>query len=196
MDRKPNYTGLLALAIIVLIIVIATASKLGGRLFSGSKGEPQASPTPIARTTPRATATPIVIQQPPPSNTYNTESINMNSGTMNSNMAPGGNINSNAAPDPEDSVTGGLGVRFRQAERIILRGEALTLNDLEGLSPTNLRVLRNTIFARHGRGFNSTNLQRYFDEKTWYQYNPNYSDTDLTYIDRENIDVLRRAEGN
>ncbi len=34
--------------------------------------------------------------------------------------------------------------------------------DLAGKSPWELRIMRNEIYARHGRGFNSTDLQEYF----------------------------------
>lgn len=44
----------------------------------------------------------------------------------------------------------------------------LTENDLAGLTPEELRIARNEIYARHGRKFTSPELQQYFDGKPWY----------------------------
>lgn len=45
----------------------------------------------------------------------------------------------------------------------------ITEADLKGLSFTELRIARNEIFARHGRMFEDSFLQDYFDSKAWYQ---------------------------
>ena len=45
----------------------------------------------------------------------------------------------------------------------------LTEKDLEGLSSEQLRLARNEIFARHGRIFGSSDLQEYFESKSWYK---------------------------
>lgn len=85
MEKKPtrHLTAIISVAIFALIILAAVFSKLGGKLTFKSDGEPQASPSPIARATPGPTAspvitqgqpsptespaaTPIIIQQPPP----------------------------------------------------------------------------------------------------------------------------------
>jgi len=39
------------------------------------------------------------------------------------------------------------------------------------LSKTELRILRNTIFARHGHSFKSKDLNKYFLSKDWYEKN-------------------------
>ena len=40
---------------------------------------------------------------------------------------------------------------------------------LQYFSQDDLRLAVNEIYARHGRRFNSADLQNYFDQKTWYQ---------------------------
>ena len=47
--------------------------------------------------------------------------------------------------------------------------EYLTQEDLDGLSKEELRIARNEIYARHGRRFNDSGLQSYFDSKSWYE---------------------------
>jgi uncharacterized protein len=44
----------------------------------------------------------------------------------------------------------------------------VTEQDLEGKSAWELDVMRNEIFARHGRQFVRENLQRYFSAQSWY----------------------------
>ena len=43
-----------------------------------------------------------------------------------------------------------------------------TAAELAGLDKATLRLARNEIYARHGRRFNSADLQAYFDSKPWY----------------------------
>ena len=70
----------------------------------------------------------------------------------------------------------------------------LTDSDLTNLSKGVLRLMRNAIYARHGRTFNSYDLQRFFNNKTWYKPNPNYSDDLLTDIDKHNIELIQKYE--
>lgn len=48
----------------------------------------------------------------------------------------------------------------------------VTESDLVGKSAWELDVMRNEIYARHGRRFARTDLQNYFDRQPWYR--PNY----------------------
>lgn len=49
-------------------------------------------------------------------------------------------------------------------------------SDLSGLSARECRLARNEIYARHGRKFNDSSLQEYFDSQDWYT--PKISATD------------------
>ncbi len=57
-----------------------------------------------------------------------------------------------------------------------------------------LRLLRNAIYARHGKSFSSEDLDRYFRSFTWYKPNPKYSDTMLSQIENNNLSALTRIE--
>lgn len=65
---------------------------------------------------------------------------------------------------------------------------------LSDLSRRDLRILRNTIFARHGRAFKSPQLQAYFAQKTWYEVDTGYTDDRLTPIDQANIATILSVE--
>jgi hypothetical protein len=62
--------------------------------------------------------------------------------------------------------------------------EESVLNDLKRMQA---RILRNEIFARHGRKFKSMDLSKVFSDVDWYKPNPNYSDNMLNDIEKKNI---------
>jgi hypothetical protein len=100
-----------------------------------------------------------------------------------------------AAADDLSYVAKPLNVpRAASAEALLVGGEAITEKDLAELGLAELRILRNTIFARHGRLFESPGLQRYFGSRSWYKPNAAYSDDLLTDADRANLEVLAIAE--
>lgn len=70
----------------------------------------------------------------------------------------------------------------------------LTDDDLLGLSIPELRIERNTIFAKHGYIFKSSELTQYFSQFDWY--NPQYNNVDdmLTDADKQNIDLIKHYE--
>jgi YARHG domain-containing protein len=70
----------------------------------------------------------------------------------------------------------------------------LKVEQLSNLSRRDLRLLRNTIYARHGRDFKSPLLQRYFEAMSWYQIDPNFSDKNLTKIDETNVKLIKSVE--
>jgi serine/threonine-protein kinase len=80
------------------------------------------------------------------------------------------------------------------SEDKILKGDVLSESDLKGLSPAEIKRLRNTIFARHGRIFQTPELNNFFASRPWYTPRDNYSDADLTPNDRANIDLIAAAE--
>jgi hypothetical protein len=70
----------------------------------------------------------------------------------------------------------------------------LTQAQIADLSRRDLRLARNTIFARYGRSFKSPILQDWFSQKTWYAVDPKYSDSRLTDVDKANIELLQARE--
>lgn len=73
----------------------------------------------------------------------------------------------------------------------------LSEEDIEGLSDKELRLARNEIYARHGRKFKDKTLQKYFDEKSWYEgeYEPDeFQETWLSLLERKNAAFLLAKE--
>lgn len=72
----------------------------------------------------------------------------------------------------------------------------LDLRQIQNVCPASLRVLRNAIYARHGRTFKSEDLQSLFNEYPWYEANPAYSDSLLNATDKHNIALIKQVEEN
>lgn len=71
----------------------------------------------------------------------------------------------------------------------------LTSADISGLSANELRILRNTIYARHGRRFKDKALQYYFDNMYWYT--PTCDDVPVSRLsstERHNINLIQQME--
>jgi len=77
-----------------------------------------------------------------------------------------------------------------------VRAGALLLPDeLSAMSPEGLRVLRNTVYARHGRSFDDEDLQKHFVAQGWYEADPSYTEDRLTVEDHKNVELLLMLEG-
>ena len=70
----------------------------------------------------------------------------------------------------------------------------MTVDQLRDLSPRDLRILRNTIYARRGRAFQSTVLQEYFGRLEWYKPDPKYTEARLTKLDQQNVKLIQSVE--
>lgn len=72
--------------------------------------------------------------------------------------------------------------------------EALPPETFEGLFIEDLRVLRNEIYARHGRVFKDAKLQKIFTDMAWYKPNPDFKDDQLSEIEVKNLASIKAAE--
>ncbi len=101
------------------------------------------------------------------------------------------------APAAQEKTEEALGIpeHLTKAEGFLTpQDRMITGPELQGRSKAELRVMRNEIFARHGRVFQSPDLDAYFATKPWYTKNQNYSDDLLTGVDKENVRLIQDAE--
>ncbi len=70
----------------------------------------------------------------------------------------------------------------------------LNYSHISGLSGSDLRILRNAIYARHGYIFKDKSLRDYFNQYSWY--NPRYNDVSgaLNDIEKANVQFIRSHE--
>ena len=69
---------------------------------------------------------------------------------------------------------------------------ALGPADIAHLSPGELRIARNEIFARHGRIFVSPDLRAYFGRQPWYHATA--PEVKISALEEQNVQFLRAAE--
>lgn len=65
---------------------------------------------------------------------------------------------------------------------------------LRGLSLHELRLLRNEVYARHGREFRAAWLQQYFWSQPWYEQNEDFKDEQLSGNDKLNVETIVKFE--
>lgn len=73
----------------------------------------------------------------------------------------------------------------------------LTKSDIRNLSAWEIKLAKNEIYARHGRKFNNSKIQSYFDTKPWYdgRISPsNFDDDVLNDYEMENVQFLSKYE--
>ena len=85
-------------------------------------------------------------------------------------------------------------VETRLREKI--SNEPITEEMVSGLFVEDLRVLRNEIYARHGRVFKDKELQKYFAAQPWYQPNPDFKDDMLSETEAKNLAIIAEVEKN
>jgi hypothetical protein len=99
--------------------------------------------------------------------------------------------------EPAPEPTPPLDLPFIALERVVVAGEEIDEVELVWLSPEALRVLRNTVFARHGQTFADGPLGEHFNDPTtcpWYTADPEYDHSALTGTDERNIARILAAE--
>ena len=67
-------------------------------------------------------------------------------------------------------------------------------SELKNLTPWQLKVARNEIYARHGRVFVHKDLSCYFANQSWYSSDPNYSSSQLSLTENKNISTILNYE--
>lgn len=79
--------------------------------------------------------------------------------------------------------------------RALVTGKKLTPQDLAPYSKAQLRLMRNTVYAIHGRKFTSKDLQQYFSQFSWYK--PTVTEVPLTAlseIEKHNVTLIQKYE--
>lgn len=70
----------------------------------------------------------------------------------------------------------------------------LSTEQLKYLSPFELKIMRNEIFARHGYIFKTPEMKNYFNNQNWYYGRLTNVDDQLTQIEKENIQLIKSYE--
>jgi len=76
----------------------------------------------------------------------------------------------------------------------LFQSTPLTDSLLRGVSLYELRILRNEVYARHGRRFETPWLRAYFKDATWYTPRASFTIAELSDIEKANIKVIQAVE--
>lgn len=82
--------------------------------------------------------------------------------------------------------------KYRKYPETSLR--LLTNDELEKFSKSDLRIMRNEIFAFHGYKFKSDDLNDYFTKQDWYKPKDKDVTDRLNRFEKENIKLIKRLE--
>lgn len=78
----------------------------------------------------------------------------------------------------------------------LFENKLITEQMLRGLSLHELRLLRNEIYARHGRVFKTPWLEQYFFGQPWYDPKDDFKDEELSGSDKTNVETIVAYENN
>ncbi len=72
-------------------------------------------------------------------------------------------------------------------------------SDIQGLSSWEIKLAKNEIYARHGRRFNNSEIQAYFNRQSWYYgsvspSNDSYIEDQFNDYEKENVKFLKKYE--
>lgn len=72
----------------------------------------------------------------------------------------------------------------------------MIINDMQfrRFDKPTLRIMRNSILARHGYRFQSPDLQEYFNNEPWYKPAESNDGVRLTFIEQLNLDLIKYVE--
>lgn len=97
-------------------------------------------------------------------------------------------ISTSESPTPKVTISSGNFI-FSQSDKEIIKESQLI-----SLTPWQLKVARNEIYARHGRSFVHQDLSCYFEKQSWYKLDPKFVDTNLTSVETKNVSVILNYE--
>jgi serine/threonine protein kinase len=191
--QKKPFGGMLFINIIAAVVV---AGALGGGVWwmiqpnrsattSSSGGYPAPSNNTSTGSSSYNQNSTVAVPPPVTANKNNRNETPQTTPTT-PNSLPGDSPSNNKPAPP---VTG-----EGYVEQKILNGERVTVADLAGFQKLRLRVLRNTVYARHGRTFDSADLQAYFNRQSWYKPNPGFKESMLTPNDKANVETIGAEE--
>jgi hypothetical protein len=81
-------------------------------------------------------------------------------------------------------------VAIQPGDMELFEDKLITEAMLRGLSLHELRLLRNEIYARQGRFFQTLWLQQYFGSQMWYEPKEDFKDESITGTDKTNIETI------
>lgn len=151
------------------------------------------------RTTARNDSTAIIVNVPNSKENAGSENTTDTSEQIdNSEAKPSTNQEDNTAQEASEAKADNENDEYDTNHLEFVAEESSTRElvhqDVVGMSKSDLRILRNWIYAKHGYIFKSSDLRKYFSNKSWYS--PKYADVSsrLSKIERRNVQFIKCYE--
>ncbi|HEY7393913.1 MAG TPA: YARHG domain-containing protein, partial [Gemmatimonadaceae bacterium] len=87
-----------------------------------------------------------------------------------------------------------LGLNVAPGLMYLFQSTPMTDSVLRGVSLYDLRLLRNEVYARHGRRFQTPWLRDYFKAEPWYSPRAEFTIAELSQTEKDNIKVIQSVE--
>lgn len=87
-----------------------------------------------------------------------------------------------------------LGFGVAPGVMYLFQSSPLTDSLLRGLSLYDLRIIRNEVYARHGRRFETPWLRNYFKDAAWYSPRADFTIAELSENEKNNVKLIQAAE--
>ena len=81
-----------------------------------------------------------------------------------------------------------------QAEIPKITAPRVEIDKIATMTPNELRIARNTVYAKYGRVFNSKDLKEYFAAQAWYHENPRFKEKDMKEEDKRIVKLIQLWE--
>lgn len=79
-------------------------------------------------------------------------------------------------------------------DKTVVKPPVVDVKAIASMNDEELRLARNTIYAKYGRVFTTDDLKSYFSKQPWYKENPRYTDKDLKEEDKKIIQLIHHWE--
>jgi hypothetical protein len=87
-----------------------------------------------------------------------------------------------------------LGFGVAPGVMYLFQATPLTDSLVRGLSLYDLRLIRNEVYARHGRRFETAWLRAYFKDMPWYTPRQEFTIAELSEVEKNNVKLIQAAE--
>ncbi len=88
----------------------------------------------------------------------------------------------------------GRGIALAPGDMEQFQESPITPDLLHGLSLFELRLLRNEVYARHGKRFHTEWLQIHFEMEDWYHAGTSFAEPKLNAVEARNVELIVKEE--
>jgi len=101
---------------------------------------------------------------------------------------------SNESDDKKEQESASSQKEESGKEGKITTAPIINMSEFSGMSKEDLRLARNTIYAKYGRIFKSKDLKDYFEKQAWYNKRPSFKESEMQKQDKDLVKLIQLWE--